>query len=100
MKDGMAVARTGAACMVEVPPRNGSGCAWRESRVTDWCYQGVTDRSNRDEALAPGAERATRSPPAPSSAATAGTASYRPLLSSSFLCANSHSHGGRAGHGL
>ncbi|GHD40188.1 hypothetical protein GCM10010317_008930 [Streptomyces mirabilis] len=54
MNDGMAVARTGAACMMEVPPRDdgsGRGGTGRKTRVTDWCYQGVTDRSNTNEAL-------------------------------------------------
>ncbi|GHF90941.1 hypothetical protein GCM10018783_72200 [Streptomyces griseosporeus] len=55
VKDGMAVARTGAACMGEVPPR--SGGTWSDTRVTDWCYQGVTDRSNASEASLQGRAR-------------------------------------------
>ncbi|GAA3262263.1 hypothetical protein GCM10010493_41090 [Streptomyces lavendulae subsp. grasserius] len=77
------MARTGAACMMSDPLSVLTSMGWRAvcavrgSSVTDWCYQGVTGRSNVIDTLQ------TRTRPPGFSEKSLGAASLRcyPLVS-------------------
>ncbi len=101
--DGMAVARTRCGLHGGVPlgadaraARWVAGSSDRRlrshrvcTRVTDWCYQGVTGRSNTDEALTPAPRTLTR-PVRPLTCGDVRAASISAVLLSSRLCADSH----------